>query len=387
VKERIRKPFAKQVKKRVVADGSQGVKYIRPIRHEAATGLVAAVYAQVAMDFQILPPLTLYSPVPRLLAGAWCVVRETLLVGPVPRIHKEVVATAVSQANACAYCADAHSMMLGGGGAAPIASALRGAQPELIDDPVLRSLAIWAWKTRSATDQSLRTPPFNADSAAQIIGTAVAFHFINRVVDVFLDRSPLNLPLGLRWARGLLGRIAERTFARRLVNISPIPGQSLHLLPAVQLSSEFYWARANPLVGAAFSRLAAVIDELGCRVIPADVRELVSARVARWQGEPMGASRSWVEDEIRPLEEASKAVGRLAMLTALASFQVDANVVEGSRALLYDDDEALLGTVAWAAFAAARRIGAWLDTPANAECGPSSGELTAPPVLISMSAN
>jgi hypothetical protein len=101
----------------------------------------------------------------------------------------------------------------------------------------------------------------------------------------------------------------------------------------------------------------------------------------------MGVNRSWVEAEIRPLEEGSKAVGRLAMLTALASFQVDTNVVEGSRARLYDDDEALLGTVAWAAFAAARRIGTWLDTPATAERGPSSGELTASPVLISMPAN
>jgi AhpD family alkylhydroperoxidase len=370
VRERIRKPFAEHVERRIAAARPSHVKYVHPVRQEVATGLVAAVYAQVATDFKVLPPLTLFSPAPKLLAGAWSLVRETLLVGPVARLPKEVVATAVSRVNACTYCVDAHTMMLGGAGARPAADALRGAQPEQIDDSTMRSLAIWAWRTRSMADQTPEAPPFDRASAPQMIGTAIAFHFINRLVNVFLGPSPVQLPPGLRWAKGLLGRIAEHTFARRLLTLSPVPGLSLDLLPEVAVPEEFHWACGNPFVAGAFGRLAVAIDEVGCRVIPAQVRELVNARLCRWQGESMGLSRNWVEAEIRPLEESVKPVGRLALLTALASYQVDATVVEGSRARLYDDDEALLGTVSWAAFAAVRRIASWLTAKNTLESDP-----------------
>jgi AhpD family alkylhydroperoxidase len=383
--KRNRKPFTDQIKQWVIESGAQNVKYIRAVRPALATGLVAAVYAQVATDFQVLPPLTVFSPAPRLLAGVWSVVRETLLVGPVPRIPKEVVATAVSMSNTCAYCVDAHSLMLRGGLQHDTAIALVTAQPENINDPLLRSLANWAWRTRSPLDQDEVTQPFTVESAAQIIGTAVAFHFINRVVDVFLDRSALSLPRPLYWARGLMGKFAEHAFARRLVNMSPIPGRSLELVPYVSPSSSFPWAQSNPFVAAAFARLEAIVEELGDRVVPADVRQLVSECIDHWDGEHMGMNRSWVERELRSLEEGSKAVGRLALLTALSSYQVDANIVEGSRARLYDDDESLLGTVAWSAFAAARRVGSWLEAPDP--FNPRTGELIIPPDTVSASAN
>jgi hypothetical protein len=50
------------------------------------------------------------------------------------------------------------------------------------------------------------------------------------------------------------------------------------------------------------------------------------------------------------------------LLTALASYQVDASVVEDFR-LRYPDDAQLIATTAWASFTAARRASVWFVEP------------------------
>jgi len=73
----------------------------------------------------------------------------------------------------------------------------------------------------------------------------------------------------------------------------------------------------------------------------------------------MGPSRAWVEPAILPIAQSARPAARLALLTALASFQIDDDVVRAFREQS-PSDAALLGTVAWAAFTAARRVGTWL---------------------------
>jgi AhpD family alkylhydroperoxidase len=70
------------------------------------------VYQQMQTDFLPVPPLTLHSPVPQLMAGAWSIIRETLYTGQVDRALKEAVAATVSKTNACPYCVDVHTSML-----------------------------------------------------------------------------------------------------------------------------------------------------------------------------------------------------------------------------------------------------------------------------------
>jgi len=97
-------------------------------------------------------------------------------------------------------------------------------------------------------------------SAPEIIGTALAFHYINRTVDVFLEKSPMELPSTLAWAKGPLTKVAASTFAKRLVHVSARPGVSLRLLPEAPLPSDFAWAESNPFLAGAYARLAAVLD-------------------------------------------------------------------------------------------------------------------------------
>ena len=73
-----------------------------------------------------------------------------------------------------------------------------------------------------------------------------------------------------------------------------------------------------------------------------------------WDGAPPGPGRSWATDAVAGLPRADRAATRLALLTALASYQVDDAVV--AEAGLRDAD--LLGLTSWAAFTAARHLGA-----------------------------
>ena len=59
----------------------KGIQYVKPVAHGSATGLAAETYRQMQADFLPVPLLTLHSPVPEVLAGAWSILRESLLAG------------------------------------------------------------------------------------------------------------------------------------------------------------------------------------------------------------------------------------------------------------------------------------------------------------------
>lgn len=316
-------------------------RHVRVVKRRHATGLVARVYGQVERDFKMLaPPVALHSAAPEALAAAWMVLRETLLArGAAERVAKEAVATGVSLANSCPYCADVHGMTLD---AVPHAEADRDALTE------------WARATASAA-----TPvaaPFPPEQAAELIGVAVAFHYYNRVVNVFLSESPFpsHVPESAKpKARKVLGGVL-RPDAH-----GPVAGQSLDLLPAAPAPDDLAWARSNPVVADAFARAYAAIDAAGVRSVPESVRALVAARLAAWDGTAPGISRAWLDDPVAALPAADRAAGRLALLVALASYQVDDAVVEEFRRTAPGDDT-LVELTAWAGMAAARRVSSWL---------------------------
>jgi hypothetical protein len=89
------------------------------------------------------------------------------------------------------------------------------------------------------------------------------------------------------------------------------------------------------------------------------------AELENWHGERRGPSRAWVESAVSGLPSADRAAGRLALLTALASAQVDRSVVRMFRASRpgragRPGDSTLVELTAWASLAAARRVGTWI---------------------------
>jgi AhpD family alkylhydroperoxidase len=334
------------------------IKYVKPVQAGSATGLTAEVYQQMKADFLPVPLLTLHSPVPEVMAGVWSILRETLLAGQVDRALKEVVAATVSQTNACPFCVDAHTSMLHATSNHDAASAILRGDYNSIHDPQLRALVQWILVNRTSNANEALPPPFSLHDAPEIIGTATAFHYINRMVNIFLGDTLLPLPSALKGLSGrLLGATAGRQMVRRLQH-----GHSLKFVPQAKLPDDLSWAAENPAVAGAFAGFAAVVEEAGRRVLPEQVRVLVSERVQAWNGEDMGISRRWVEDALVEVRDEHRAAARLALLTALASYQIDSSVVEDFRSHEPDDAQ-LIAATAWASFTAARRVGVWVAEP------------------------
>ena len=337
-------------------------KNITPVSPASADGLVAEVYAQIKRDFgAIVEPFSLHSPSPKLLAGVWTACRETELIGIVPRNMKEIIAAAVSTTNQCPYCVDAHTIMLDAVGEHKASSALSNRTISGISDPKLRDISEWALSTRSPNSTIIHSPPFSQKEAPEIIGMAVLYHYINKMVSFFLTETPL--PSNRGWLKGTLKRMAGWYFSFS-ANRPKLQGESLRLLPDSELPSDLIWAQDSQWVAQAFARFAAVIDEIGEEILSKAVRHCVQSYVEAWDGESPGISRQWVEQAIQNLDDKSKVVGRLVLTTAIAPYQVDDEMIEHFRAD-YPKEETLLGALAWGSFTVARRIGTWLYTPSS----------------------
>ncbi|MBW1797770.1 MAG: carboxymuconolactone decarboxylase family protein, partial [Deltaproteobacteria bacterium] len=301
------------------------IRYIQPVAPNSAEGLVTRVYAQIKKDFGALAePFTLHSPSPELLAGAWSACRESLLVGNVRRDVKEAVAATVSRINRCPYCVDAHTIMLNATSARNSADAIIHQRDDQIRDPAVRSIVEWAAATRSPGAKVLLSPPFSQKDAPEIIGTAVFFHYVNRMANVLLSETPL--PSNHPWLKGVFKRMAGWFFSRAIHRSKPL-GASLELLPEPELPADLTWANTSPNIAGAYARFAAEIDRAGRDSIPEDVCDCVVKHVQAWDGKDPGLGRHWVEEAMNGFDEKSKDIGRLVLLTALAPYQVDDSVV------------------------------------------------------------
>jgi len=333
------------------------IKYIQPVAPNSTEGLVARVYPQIKKEFgALVEPFTLHSPTPELLAGAWSTCRESLLVGSVRRDVKEAVAATVSRINQCPYCVDAHTIMLNATSARNSADAIIHHRDDQIRDATVRSIVKWAAATRSPGAKVLLSPPFSQKDAPEIIGTAVFFHYVNRMASVLLSDTPLpsNHPL----LKGFLKRMAGWFFSRAIHRSKPL-GASLELLPESELPADLAWAKKSPNIAGAFARFATVVNSAGKDFIPENVRDCVVKHVQTWGGKDPKLGRHWVEEAMSGLDEKSKDIGRLVLLTALTPYQVDEGVVNAFTTHITGDDR-LIGALAWGSFTAAQRIGKWL---------------------------
>ncbi|MFD0692210.1 carboxymuconolactone decarboxylase family protein [Actinomadura fibrosa] len=346
------------------------VRYVRTVAPDAAEGLVARVYAQVERDFGMLaPPVALHAPAPEALAACWTLLRETLLAdGRADRPAKEVVAAAVSLANACPYCVDVHGAVLHALIGRNAAALLRD-RPAAATDPRLRGIARWA---RDGAPPPGTVP---SEHGAELLGVALAFHYLNRMVNVFLRDSPFpaRTPERLRGGlRRLSGRLLRGPASRALP-----PGASLDLLPEARLPRDLAWAAGAPHVAGAVARAATVFDEEARRWAPERVRRLVRDELGE-ACPPLGAHRIRIADSVEALPPAERPAGRLALLAALASYRTGpADVIAYRNGT--GDGQDLVGLVGWAAFTAAGRAvaglraaapAAWSGTPTGRAPGP-----------------
>ncbi|WP_367138214.1 carboxymuconolactone decarboxylase family protein [Saccharothrix sp. HUAS TT1] len=326
------------------------VRQVRPVRYGKGDPVVARVYRELERDFGVLaPPIALHASSPDVLAASWLMLRETLLVpGSVPRAQKEAVSTAVSETNNCPFCISMHSSML---------IDLVGYRGGTIPEPAARAAGEWATANASPDTGAAHPVPFPVGQAPEMVGTAVILQYLNRMVNIFLGELPL--PPGAPAASMTVVRRVLVWLIKSAERRGPLPGTSFDLLPDAPLPEDMRWAEGHPAIAGAYARGAATIEGAGRRTVPAEVRQLVLEHLERWDGRPPGISRGWVEESIAVLPEGQRDAGRLALLTALASYQIDQPVLDRYRAG-QPDDRSLIDLTSWSSLAAARRVGSWM---------------------------
>ncbi|MHA5054459.1 carboxymuconolactone decarboxylase family protein [Streptomyces sp. SD15] len=315
-------------------------RYTTPPPPKSATGVVAAVYAQLADDFGIERAATfvVLSSSPEIMASTWALMRESLIAGEGGRTGKELAALGVSVANRCPFCVDAHTMLLHATGDHALAEALaRGETPT--DEKHARVLA-WGEATRTPGAPELTPLPFPGAHAPAYIGTALSFHFINRVVSALLTENLLpGNAQRFRAVRSLGGRSLARTVRRR-----PAPGAGVALLDNPGPGPDWAWGTT---VGPAYAALRAAATA-GAGLLDEADRILVRETLDAWNGAHPSLAWNVLPDRSRP-------GARLALLAALAPYRITDEDVAAWRKSIHSDDS-LVRLVAYGAFAAVDRI-------------------------------
>ncbi|WP_329125184.1 carboxymuconolactone decarboxylase family protein [Streptomyces sp. NBC_01465] len=310
-------------------------RYTKPAPPKSATGVVAEAYAQMSSDFGIDNPATfvVLSDAPTILTAAWALMRESLLVGAARRTEKELVAAGVSRANRCPFCIDAHTVLLHATGDHRLAETV--GRDDVPADPYQAGLLAWG--------KNVRAPkPFAPEHTPAYLGTALAFHFINRIVSSLVTENmlPGNVQR-FRCVRSLAGRTVAGAVRRELR-----PGDSLALLDDVQVA-EPSWAAGTP-VGTAYAALLTAACA-GAGLLSDDDQELVTKTVAAWDGSHPELSGGWLPDR------AERPGARLALLAALAPYRITDEDVAAWRRPEHRD-HCLVHLVAYGAITAVARI-------------------------------
>lgn len=335
-----------------MSSSSSSFLHTEPLPPKSATGRVAEVYDQIARDFGIpeAAPFVALSSAPELMVATWALMRESLIAGPGTRTGKEVAAFGVSLANQCPFCVDAHTVLLHATGDHTLAERL--ARGEVPADGEHARVLDWARRSR-VPDASGNPCPVPREEVPGYVGTALAFHFINRIVSALVAEQ--LFPAGaqrLRCVRSLAGRSLSRTVRRPAV-----PGAALTLLDGTlpdDAGRGPAWAAGTP-VGPAYAALSTAATA-GAGLLDPDEQSLVRQSVAAWDG----AHPPLTPDPFPDRRECPGA--RLALLAALAPYRItDADVAAWRRP--EHTDHCLVHLVAYGAFAAVDRIETALCAP------------------------
>ncbi len=336
------------------------MRYFGSFAQSKKVELSAMTLKQIRHEFGAeVEPFTLHIPLPELLAGAWMACRESLLVGIVRRDLKEAVAATVSAVNRCPYCVDAHNIMMLAFSGREYSSAISESRYDAIADEGVREVVRWAAATRSPGSSELNAPPFPPDEAPEFIGTALFFHYINRMVTILLGRSPLPFSKGTPKKAAM--RMAAWYFGRA-IHLSGTPCASLDLLPPADLPEDLRWSKSSRCISGAYAAFSRAVDDAGSEVLPEKVRNAIGHILDMWDGKDPGTLESLIALNLGKYTGRSRAAGELALCAALAPYRVTERLVS-AFASHHPGDRQLLAVLAWGSFAAARRIGEWIGKP------------------------
>ena len=226
------------------------IKRIKYIKKNKAQGKLKQLYEHIELNFgKLAEPFVLHSLNVELTASVWATLYETVLVeGKVKRSLKEAIAISISETNKCNYCVDAHSIMVFGTEKDLLNNIMEirngKTEPKTREDKRI----LWALKNLDFDSPIILNPPFSKEEAPEIIGTAVLFHYLNRMVTIFAGDSPLP---SVKIKSTLINIVSRFVFAKAIKK-EKTSGESLMFIDKSNSQKGVEWASVNPQIMKAF---------------------------------------------------------------------------------------------------------------------------------------
>ncbi len=330
--------------------------HISSIKPGKATGLVRDVYQQLKDEMgDVVEPISMHALVPELLQHIYSILREVVIIeDTVPRKYKEAVGAAVSSSNDCPYCVDAHTIMIIGLSDKKMAKAVVKKDLSLLEDRETIKLIRWSFNTKAFDSLIVKDPPFSAKQAPEIIGTAVFFHYLNRMVTCFL--GPTILPMNVSFLKEPMKKMAAMMFSK-VLNTEREAGKVLNPQLLGDGDRNLQWTKTNKRVSHVFISYQRLIDGLAKDYLPQDVIEFIEDQIDVWDGREVKLNTRILDREVESVSPRYRPIARILYLVAFTPYRVRDYHFAEFRSLFMDSDMAILVAFSWASFKTATKIG------------------------------
>ncbi|HAA16538.1 MAG TPA: hypothetical protein DCE41_34455 [Cytophagales bacterium] len=332
------------------------IYHIGSVKPKEASGLVKEVYQELKQEMgDVVEPVSLHALEPTVLREVWGMLREILLIDDhMLRREKEAVAAAVSSSNACPYCVDAHTIMVMGLDDAQTAKAIAKKDLSLITDSPLRGLLEWAFHTRDFDQLRPVENKYLGKALPELIGTVVFFHYLNRMVTLFLGATilPMNVPM----MKGMMKKMAAMMFSKVLKTKKE--GRTLADGETLDLFQQYpmHWANSNTRVHYALAKAQQTTQALAKDYLPEEIRSFVVSQIQAWDGQDLESTRE-MEAALLKVEEEYRDVARVLLHTAMCDYRVQGKDIQLLKEHFGGKDEAALVLTSWVSMVAAIEIG------------------------------
>lgn len=331
------------------------IKYIGSAKDRMAEDKVKEIYKELKNDMgDVVEPISLHAVNPDLLEGIWNILREVVVVnGKMTRIQKEAIGASVSEANRCNYCVDAHTIMLIGLKDKVTADAIVKRSPSIIDDTYLRNLVKWSLETRNFKSVIIKFPPFPENTAPEAIGTAVFFHYLNRMVSAFL--GPTILPVNINFLKGAMKKMAGKMFSGVLAR------DKQHKKFSEQdfgdINDKIAWTTSNSQVNHVFGKYYVLLNELAQKYVPQSVQNFIRQQIEDWDGADQFQTKE-IDPLLGSVPEKDQDLARVLYVQCFSPHKINASHISKLNNYFGENiEEAILISFAWASFETSLYIG------------------------------
>ena len=352
----------KKIEEKITNQNANTLKYINFNNNNAT---IKKINKQINNDFGLVGPLTLSSVSKNVHAIRWANLREVFTVNTyVNRLEKEIIARGISQANKCSYCVDVHNASIASIGDQKTPIGINEKARKTIADTRINALTEWSLNTKKPDANIIKNPPFNKNEATEIIGTALVFHSTNRLVDIFLEDSPLPKFIANSIFKKLALNIASKTLFKGMVSKKVIAGDSLEFISSELHLNTPNWAKSVPLYAKTLIARNQLINSIEKEIIPEQIVRLFKTKVNDWKGEEMPLGRNWINEILSPVDITHTPIAKLIFLSAYTPHTITEKDISEFRQTNQSDKE-LVDICYWAIQIITDRISSWLIKPFN----------------------